>query len=75
MNYTATQLLKRTFTEARSYWLHMTGLFGLKLLGTPLSLMRPFAMKILIDCAFGSLALPAFVTMFFPAGFKLISAQ
>ena len=70
MKYSITRLLKRTFIECRVYWPHITGLFILKLLATPLALMMPFAMKILIDSGFGTVALPAFVTIFFPHNFK-----
>ena len=70
MKYSIARLLKRTFIECRGYWPHITGLFILKLLATPLALMGPFAMKILIDSGFGTVALPAFVTIFFPHNFK-----
>ena len=70
MNYSILQLLKKTFHEARTFWPHITFLFVIKLLATPLALMGPVAIAILIDSAFGSVALPAFVKFFFPANYE-----
>ena len=55
--------------QARDFWPHITALFFIKLLATPLALMRPLAMKILIDCAFGKEALPGYIAFFFPEKF------
>ena len=70
MKYSLPKLIKKTFAEARVFWPHMVGLFILKLVATPLALMWPFAMKILIDCGFGTLAVPGFISIFFPANFQ-----
>lgn len=69
MKYSMVQLVKKIILHARPYWLPMGVLFILTLLATPISLLKPYGMKILIDSAFGSQPLPRFITMFFPDGF------
>jgi ATP-binding cassette subfamily B protein len=62
-------LMKGILKEARPYWFHMFVLFLLTLLATPIALLKPLGMKIVIDSAFGSEPLPHFITMFVPDGF------
>jgi ATP-binding cassette, subfamily B, bacterial len=69
MKYSMLQLIRRIFIHARPYWLSMIILFVLTLLATPIALIKPLGMKIIIDSAFGSEKLPGFITMFFPRDF------
>lgn len=55
---------------ARPYWGHMAGLFVLGLLSTPIALIKPVALKFLIDSGFGNQPVPSFVRFFFPSGFN-----
>lgn len=64
-NYT---LLKRAVLFSKPYWLHITAFFLFTLLATPIALLKPFALKFLIDCGFGSEPVPGFLQPFFPAG-------
>ncbi|MEO5581354.1 MAG: ABC transporter ATP-binding protein [Saprospiraceae bacterium] len=70
MKYSALQLIKRILIHARAYWIHILGLFILTLLSTPLALLKPVGMKILIDSGFGSEPLPGFIRVFFPGPFS-----
>jgi ATP-binding cassette, subfamily B, bacterial len=63
-------LTKRILIYARPYWRHVIGLFLFGLLSTPIALMKPFIMKLLIDSGFGSERLPYFIRVFFPANFQ-----
>jgi len=63
-------LIKRILVLARSFWPHITGLFFLSLLATPIALLKPFALKLVIDSGFGSAPVPGFISMFFPSDFQ-----
>lgn len=70
-NYT---LLKRAVVFSKPYWAHITAFFLLTLLATPVALLKPFALKFLIDCGFGSEPVPGFLQPFFPAaGFEAVA--
>src|SRR5690349_19056500 len=69
MKYSMFQLLKKILVHARPYWLYIFILFILTLLATPIALLKPYGMKIVIDSAFGTEPLPHFITAFFPDGF------
>lgn len=56
--------------QVRPYWLHLNVLFILNLFAAPIALLKPFALKILIDSGFGSHPIPQFITFFFPANFE-----
>ena len=60
------RLLGRMVAFARPYWPPMLGLFGLTLLSTPLALLKPLGMKIVIDGAIGGAPLPGFLTALLP---------
>lgn len=62
-------LIKRILLHARRYWLHISVLFFLNLLATPIALLKPFALKLLIDSGFGSQPLPKAIRIFFPNNF------
>ncbi|MEI6948731.1 ABC transporter ATP-binding protein [Paraflavisolibacter sp. H34] len=70
MNYSTAFLLKRILLQARPYRLHLTGIFLLNLLATPIALLKPLALKILIDSAFGHHPLPGFIAFLLPSGFE-----
>ena len=53
----------------RPYWAHIGGLFLLNLLSTPIALLKPFALKFLIDSGFGSQPVPGFISALFSSTF------
>lgn len=63
-------LYKRLLREGRAYWPHMAGLFFLKLVGIPLSLLQPLPLKILVDNVLGSKPLPGLLKSFVPGGIE-----
>src|SRR5947207_5578691 len=54
-------LYRRLWREARPCRLHIAGLFLLSLLSTPIALLVPLPMKIIVDSVLGSHPLPRFV--------------
>jgi ATP-binding cassette subfamily B protein len=62
-------LLRRTLVQARPYWFHTSVLFFLSLLAIPIALLKPFALKLLIDSGFGTEPLPAFIRALFSHGY------
>ena len=69
-NYSTFKLLQRIIQYAKPYWLSLISIFLLTLLASPIALLKPYALKLLIDSGFGKAPLPAFITMFFPNGFE-----
>lgn len=67
--YSVVSLLKKITRQVKPFWGHLIGLFFLNILASPVTLLKPFALKIIIDSAFGSKPLPAFIAFFFPPGF------
>lgn len=69
-------IIKRIFGHARQYWPHLAGIFVLNLLAVPLVLLKPLALKILIDSGFGNHPLPAALKNFLPQdyvpGFEMV---
>lgn len=63
------RLLKRTLLHAKPFLGHILAIFLLNLLATPIALLKPFALKILIDNGFGNLPLPGFIKIFFSSGY------
>ena len=70
MKYPALYLIKRIFVHSRRYWPHIWGLFILSLLATPIALLKPYALKLIIDNGFGSQPLPGFITTLFPENYQ-----
>jgi len=68
MNYTVLQLLRRILVLAKPYGFHLVATFILSLLASPIALLKPVALKVLIDSGFGSEPLPKFISFFTPAG-------
>lgn len=64
------KLLNRTFKQARPFWGHIAGIFLITLLAAPVSLLKPFALKLLIDSGFGDEPLPAVIRFFYPDNYE-----
>jgi len=58
-------LYRRLLQEARPYWFHLAGLFGLGLLASPVALLTPVPLKIAVDSVLGGHPLPVFLQPFF----------
>lgn len=65
--YTDFALLGRLFKEARPYRWHFALIFFLGLLSTPLALLTPLPLKIVVDYVLGSVRLPNFLAGLLPA--------
>ncbi len=59
-------LYRRLWREARPYWPHLAGMFLLSLLATPIALLVPLPMKIIVDSVLGSHPLPRLVDVVLP---------
>jgi ATP-binding cassette, subfamily B, bacterial len=59
-------LLVRLLREARPYWLHIIAVFLLGLLATPIALLAPVPLKIVIDSVTGEDPVPSFLAPFLP---------
>jgi ATP-binding cassette subfamily B protein len=60
-------LLKRMMRQGRPFWPHVTGIFLLSLLSTPVALLTPMPLKIVIDSVIGSRPLPGILHWLVPA--------
>src|SRR5205823_1702226 len=60
---------RRLLREARPYWPHFAGLFLRRLLSTPIALLVPLPMKIIVDSVIGAHPLPRFVDVLLPPAF------
>src|SRR6266567_2191350 len=60
-------LYQRLLRQARPYWLHLAGLFGIGLLASPLALLDPVPLKIVFDSVLGSHPLPVYVRAVLPS--------
>lgn len=65
--YTDLVLYRRLLREARPCWPHVTAILGLSLLSTPLGLLSPLPMTIIVDCVIGSRPLPDELGLVLPA--------
>src|SRR5260370_12977867 len=63
-------LYRRLLWQARPYWLHLAGLFGIGLLASPLALLDPVPLKIVFDSVLGSHPLPAYVRAVLPSAVR-----
>ena len=59
-------LYRRLLSQARPFWGHIVSLFLLGLLSTPLSLLAPLPLKIVVDSVLGSEPLPGFLAKIVP---------
>jgi ATP-binding cassette subfamily B protein len=57
------ELYKRLLLEARPCWPHIFGLFASSLLSTPLALLTPLPLKLVVDNVVGTHPLPSFLRM------------
>jgi len=65
--YSDLTLYQRLLRQARPYWLHTAGIFLISLLATPLALLTPVPLKIVVDNVIGSHPLPSFLDALLPA--------
>ena len=61
-------LYRRLLLEARPFWPHIGGLFVLGILATPLTLVGPLPLKIVVDSVLGAHDLPAWLAGLLPDG-------
>ncbi len=54
----AVRVYKRALNEARPFWPHLGALLLIGLLFTPMSLLNPLPLKIIVDCVLGQQPLP-----------------
>jgi ATP-binding cassette, subfamily B, bacterial len=66
--YSTLALYRRLFELARPYRLHIAGVMLLSLLSTPLALLTPLPLKIVVDSVVGGLHLPTWVSRLMPFG-------
>ncbi len=59
-------LFRRLIAQARPYWPHITGIFLLDLLATPLALLGPIPLKVAVDSVIGDAPLPAVLQVIVP---------
>lgn len=62
--YSSLYLIKRVLKVSRPYWWHLTLILLLNILATPVALLKPYALKLIIDSGFGNQPLPGFVRGF-----------
>ena len=59
-------LARRILSELRPWRLHVAGVFAISLLATPLALLTPLSLKIVIDNVLGPHPLPGFIGVLVP---------
>ena len=59
-------LYRRLLRQARPYWLHLAVLFGIGLLASPIALLNPVPLKIVVDSVLGSRPLPVWLAATLP---------
>src|SRR5437016_9107929 len=59
-------LYQRLLRQARPYWLHLAGLFAIGVVASPIALLNPVPLKIVVDSVLGSRPLPAYVQAIVP---------
>lgn len=62
-------LFWRVLLQAKPYWFYLFLILFLNIAAVPLVLLKPLALKILIDSGFGNIPVPAFISSVFPDGF------
>ena len=62
-------LTNRMIGQLKPYWPHIAGIFLLSLLAIPTTLLKPLAIKMVIDSAFGNEPMPSFIRLFLPDGY------
>lgn len=61
-------LIKRLLLQARPFWPHIFGIFALGLVTTPLALLTPVPIKIVVDNIIGNEPLPKIFVQLLPKG-------
>ncbi len=61
-------VLRRVFHQARPCWWHLAGILALTLLSTPLALLMPLPLKIVVDSIIGKQPAPRLLHQLLPAG-------
>ena len=61
-----TAILRRLLEQARPYWGHLAGIFTIDLLATPLALLTPLPLMLVVDSVIGSEPLPSFLAVIVP---------
>ncbi len=69
MNYSTFNVIRRAIREAKGFYPHIIFLFLLSLTSTPIALLKPLALKLLIDSGFGSHPVPHYIKVLFPNDF------
>lgn len=64
--YSDLTLYRRLLAQARPYWLHLLALFAVGLLATPVALLTPLPLKIVVDSVLGPHPLPAWLGSWLP---------
>src|SRR5881397_421854 len=59
-------LYRRLLRQARLYWLHLAVLFGIGLLASPIALLNPVPLKIVVDSVLGTRPLPPAIRALLP---------
>src|SRR6058998_968286 len=59
-------LYRRLLRQARPYWLHLAGLFGIGLLASPIALLAPVPLRIVVDSVLGGRPLPRWLGPLLP---------
>jgi len=60
-------LYRRLLRQARPYWLHLAALFGIGLIASPVALLNPVPLKIVVDSVLGTRPLPRLLGSILPA--------
>lgn len=66
-------ILRRLWQQARPYWPHIGAILALDLLATPLALLSPLALKLVVDNVLGSEPLPGFLVPVLPDSWQASS--
>ncbi len=67
-------VVTRILRQARPYWSHIGAIFLLDLLATPLALLTPIPLMVVVDSVISNEPLPALLTTMTPAAFTASSA-
>jgi ATP-binding cassette, subfamily B, bacterial len=68
--YSDLTLYRRLLLQSRSYWLHICGIFLLSTLQTPLGLLTPLPLKLVVDNVLGGQPVPPYLASWLPAEFR-----
>jgi ATP-binding cassette subfamily B protein len=72
--YSDRTIYRRVLGEARPYWGHISGIFLLRLLKTPLALLAPLPLKIVVDYVISKSSLPPALAQLTPAWIQASTA-